>query len=407
MAGTHYSFQKWLKYAECMSQGMSVRRTAQEVGISVPTAFYWRHKILTALRNLPKPSLTGIVEADETFFLESQKGQRNLPRQPRRRGASAPLRGISHHQVCVLVARDRQTSTVSGVVGRGRVTAQQIEAALDDVLHDCVLCSDAAAGYRKYASTKKIPLQVLNATRGAKKYGLYHPLRAIIDPGAEAGENVHVNPAGKGSWENPSGVCLFPGRRPSGRGAWRMGGETVLRGVAPTPEPPERSVEVPPRARVATLHLMVGLPCSGKTTLARELEARHNALRLTADEWHIRLFGQDYGEGMSKSDEAQHDDRHNLVASLMWDVAARVLVLGVDVVFDLGCWVRSERDDYRSQTHALGAAFKIHFTETPEDVLLERLRIRNSQPGSTFLIPEGKLREWMRLFEPPSRDELE
>lgn len=38
----------------------------------------------------------------------------------------------------------------------------------------CILCSDAAAGYRRYASTRKIPLQVLNATRGAKKYGLYH-----------------------------------------------------------------------------------------------------------------------------------------------------------------------------------------------------------------------------------------
>ena len=77
MAGTHYNLQRWLKYAECMSQGMSVRRTAQEVGISVPTSFYWRHKILTALRNLPKPSLTGIVEADETFFLESDKGHAN------------------------------------------------------------------------------------------------------------------------------------------------------------------------------------------------------------------------------------------------------------------------------------------------------------------------------------------
>src|SRR6476659_6415304 len=44
---------------------------------------------------------------------------------------------------------------------------------------------------------------------------------------------------------------------------------------------------------VATLHLMVGLPCSGKSTLARTLEHEHSALRLTPDEWQIRLFGQD------------------------------------------------------------------------------------------------------------------
>ncbi len=98
---------------------MSVRRTAQVVGISVPTAFYWRHKILTALRNLPKPTLTGIVEADETFFLESQKGSRHLGHPARSSGGTGALRGISHHQVCVLVACDRSASTVSEVVGRG------------------------------------------------------------------------------------------------------------------------------------------------------------------------------------------------------------------------------------------------------------------------------------------------
>ncbi|RZT80955.1 AAA domain-containing protein [Micromonospora violae] len=34
-----------------------------------------------------------------------------------------------------------------------------------------------------------------------------------------------------------------------------------------------------------TLFLTVGLPCTGKTTAARRIEAEHNALRLTKDEW--------------------------------------------------------------------------------------------------------------------------
>jgi predicted kinase len=69
---------------------------------------------------------------------------------------------------------------------------------------------------------------------------------------------------------------------------------------------------------------MVGLPFSGKTTLG-ELEQQYSALRLTPDEWHTRLFGQDV-------DEKDHDHRHNVVEALLWDVAARVLVLGVDVI---------------------------------------------------------------------------
>jgi hypothetical protein len=51
---------------------------------------------------------------------------------------------------------------------------------------------------------------------------------------------------------------------------------------------------------MATLHLMVGLPCSGKTTLAKKLEHELPALRLNLDEWHICLFGQD-------AEEPEHD----------------------------------------------------------------------------------------------------
>src|SRR5437588_5171202 len=142
---------------------------------------------------------------------------------------------------------------------------------------------------------------------------------------------------------------------------------------------------------VATLHLIVGLPCSGKTTLARQLETKYSALRLTTDEWHIRLFGNDYGDNMTKSDEAEHDSRHDSVESIMWDVAARLLVLGVDVILDFGCWVRSQRDAFRSRAKNLGADFNIHFVDVPEEVLFERLKSRNDMhPAETFFIPKAK-----------------
>jgi predicted kinase len=158
---------------------------------------------------------------------------------------------------------------------------------------------------------------------------------------------------------------------------------------------------------VATLHLMVGLPCSGKTTVARQLEARYSALRLPTDEWHIRLFGPDYHENMTESEEAEHDAKHDSVESLMWDVAARVLTLGLDVILDFGCWVRSQRDEYRARAEALGADFQIHFLDAPEEVLLERIRARNAAASEdTFFIPEAKLKQWLNIFEPPSSDEL-
>jgi predicted kinase len=158
---------------------------------------------------------------------------------------------------------------------------------------------------------------------------------------------------------------------------------------------------------IATLHLMVGLPCSGKTTLARKLEKKYWALRLTPDEWHIRLFGNDFGYNMTESDEVRHGARHDAVESLMWDVAARVLTLGVDVILDFGCWVRSQREEFRSRAKELGADFKIHFVDVSEEVLFERLETRNLQNlDGTFLIPKAKLKEWIQIFEPPSPEEL-
>ncbi len=85
-----------------------------------------------------------------------------------------------------------------------------------------------------------------------------------------------------------------------------------------------------------------------------------------------------------------------------------MLVLGVDVVLDFGCWVRSQRDEFRSRAENLGADFRIHFVDVPQEVLFERLRARNSVQGEgTFFIPESKLKEWIQIFEPPSSEELD
>ncbi len=152
---------------------------------------------------------------------------------------------------------------------------------------------------------------------------------------------------------------------------------------------------------MTTLHLMVGLLCSGKTTLARQLEQEHSALTLNLDEWHIRLYGQD-------AEDDQHDERHSLIESMLWEIAARVLVLGVDVILDFGLWAKSEREDYRARAAQLGAASEIHFLDVSDQVLLERLAARNAdRPPGVFYIPEAYLKKWIPLFQPPTPDELQ
>lgn len=151
---------------------------------------------------------------------------------------------------------------------------------------------------------------------------------------------------------------------------------------------------------MTTLHLMVGLPCAGKTTLAKQLEHEYSALRLTPDEWHIPLFGYDL-------EEDEHNARHDLIESMLWDIAARVLVLGVNVILDFGFWAKSEREDYRDRAAQLGAGSQIHFLNVPEAVLLERLATRNIHlPQGSAYIPEKNLKEWITFFQPPTPDEI-
>ncbi|HET8689091.1 MAG TPA: AAA family ATPase, partial [Methanosarcina sp.] len=99
---------------------------------------------------------------------------------------------------------------------------------------------------------------------------------------------------------------------------------------------------------MATLHLMVGLPCSGKTTLAKMLERERSALRLTPDIWQIGLFGQD-------ADEQEHDIRHSFIEAMLWSIASRALELGTNVILDYGFWAREEREEYRLRAKRLGA----------------------------------------------------
>lgn len=100
------------------------------------------------------------------------------------------------------------------------------------------------------------------------------------------------------------------------------------------------------------LTLMVGLPGSGKTTLAKRLEAETGAVRFTPDEWHLFLFGDDFHH---PEEHALHDARHDRVEQLMWSLGKGLLQKGVSVILDFGFWAREEREEKYREAMALGA----------------------------------------------------
>jgi len=145
---------------------------------------------------------------------------------------------------------------------------------------------------------------------------------------------------------------------------------------------------------------MVGLPCSGKTTRAKQLENEVFALRLTPDEWHVNLFGHDVLD-------PDHDKRHGIIESMLWQVAARALSLGTNVILDFGFWAKEERDDFRSRARELGARSEVIFMDVDEEELMKRVRNRNENlTNEIHYIPEEMMKSWIGFFQKPDKDEL-
>ena len=91
----------WAKYLKCMIDKKTLNESADECGISLRTAFVWRHKILDAIKEVAEKNyLEGVVEADETFFNVSYKGNHSksntftMPRKAHKRGGSVHTKGL-------------------------------------------------------------------------------------------------------------------------------------------------------------------------------------------------------------------------------------------------------------------------------------------------------------------------
>ncbi len=164
---------KWLAYAQAIDQGLSIPQVAQQLDIAWSTAFRWRRRSLQLPSQCQTCALHGIAEADESYFLESCKGQRALARKARRRGGKASQRGVSKQQIPVLMARDRAGATANIIVAR--TSAAELSAALAPLLpKDTVLCTDSSSSLAAAAQLLGVQHHSINVSAGIRVDGPWH-----------------------------------------------------------------------------------------------------------------------------------------------------------------------------------------------------------------------------------------
>lgn len=141
--------EKFEAYAQCMERGLSIQKAAKEVGVCVDTAFRWRHRFLQEVIDHQPHAVPGLIEVDETYIRESQKGSRHVSRKSRKRGGKAKGSGRSLKDwIPVLVGRARgQAFTTDKVLPR--MNGNEIAVALKDVVKpgETILCTDGHSAF--------------------------------------------------------------------------------------------------------------------------------------------------------------------------------------------------------------------------------------------------------------------
>lgn len=168
---TKYHWDLWVAVLEMTINGFSLDKMqtvlSKDYGckdINIKTLFLWRHKLIYAISKLEQPKLTGVIQIDETFVREAQKGSRELisyikeDRKPRY-GRRPSKYGVMGPEFATIVcAIDHTNHCVCKVSGLGKLTKEIfVDLFEEHLISPSYICTDANSVYDDYCSLFDIP----------------------------------------------------------------------------------------------------------------------------------------------------------------------------------------------------------------------------------------------------------
>ncbi|MBC8061773.1 MAG: IS1595 family transposase [Clostridiaceae bacterium] len=147
---------KWPEFLKCTIKGLSLRESARLLNVSYITLFYWRHKLLIALKNIKNTEFTGLVEVADTFLPYSLKGQKSIEnRAPRTSGTKYEY--LSGEKVCIIMAIDESENTASRATLNLGFNKRCVDAAIGNLVNnENTLLFNQKPAYSSFCKDKKI-----------------------------------------------------------------------------------------------------------------------------------------------------------------------------------------------------------------------------------------------------------
>ena len=154
------SFGDWKLFFECMSDGLSIRKTAAKMNKNKNTIFAMRHKVLNALSTFRENvRVSGEIQADEFTIPINFKGmaEDNMPRYSKKRKSASKK---VNHKVCVLGVIDENDNGYLEIVCNGEITSKDIEKSLSSKLSKATyLITDCRSAYESFAKNHHLILE--------------------------------------------------------------------------------------------------------------------------------------------------------------------------------------------------------------------------------------------------------
>ncbi len=169
---TKWSYEAWLKVLELTLNDiplLNILNILVEdlhcVGLDYKTVWLWRHKLIHALAQQPMPVLSGVVQMDETFIREAQKGSRSLVstlskttvRHPRYGRRASEMGVLGPEFANVVTAVDASGHCVCITTSLGPTSVNDVIYKFNDYIKNAsFLCTDGNPIYSDYCKMAHI-----------------------------------------------------------------------------------------------------------------------------------------------------------------------------------------------------------------------------------------------------------
>lgn len=150
----------------------------------------------------------------------------------------------------------------------------------------------------------------------------------------------------------------------------------------------------------AKLMFLCGKMAAGKSTLARDLAVRENAVLLVQDDFLNALFPGEI------TDIPAFVDRYTRLKNALTPPICALLSKRISVVLDFAAATKTQREWFRELIERTHVEHELHFVDAPDAVCKTQLRDRSRDlPAGTRWTTEEEFEEINAYFQPPSEDE--